>query len=82
MSTRYVPSERPPPPYRLIRIALWLVIALEVVAILKLLPASALVFLAIALVALLALLTWNPLVTLGAGAAIAFLIARGRASQS
>jgi hypothetical protein len=56
-----------------------LVIVLEVVAILKLLPAGALVFLAIALVALLALLTWNPLVTLGGGAAIAFLIARRRA---
>ena len=79
MSSRHLPSKRPPPPYRLIRTALWLVIALEGVAILKLLPAGALVFLAIALVALLALLTWNPLVTLGAGAAIAFLIARRRA---
>lgn len=76
MSSRHLPTERPPPPYRLIRTALWLVIALEVVAILKLLPAGALVFLAIALVALLALLTWNPLVTLAAGAAIAFVIAR------
>ena len=79
MSSHHLPSERPPPPYRLIRTALWLVIALEGVAILKLLPAGALVFLAIALVALLALLTWNPFVTLGAGSAIAFLIACRRA---
>lgn len=74
----YEPPERPLPPYRALRTALWLAVVLELIAILKLLPAGAFVFLALALVAVLVLLTWNPLVTLAVGSALAAVVVRRR----
>lgn len=73
-----LPPPQPPPPYRLLRTALVLAIVLELIAIFKLLPAGAFVFLALALVAVLVLLTWNPLVTLAVGSALTAVVVRRR----
>jgi hypothetical protein len=74
----HLPPARPLPPYRLLRTALWLAIALGIIAILRLLPAGAFVFLVLALVAALAILTANPLVTLAVGTAVAAFLIRRR----
>lgn len=76
--TRY----HPPPEARLpflVQVALWVLILLGGVVLLRLLPAGTFVALAIGLVALLALLTWNPVVTLAVASALtAGAVARHR----
>lgn len=69
-----VPHRPAPPDTRipgLARAALWVAIVLGAVAVLRLLPAGALVALGLLLVALLALVTWNPAVTVAVVSAFA-----------
>ncbi len=81
MNPLHPPAQRdaPAPPH-LARTALRLGIVLEALAILKLLPAGAYVFLGLAVLTLLALVMWHPVATLAVAAAIGTVIlARRRA---
>ncbi len=81
MSPSHPPTQRAAPALpHLARTALGLGIVLEALAILKVLPAGAYVFMGLAALTLLALVVWHPVATLAvAVATVAAVLARRRA---